>query len=128
MKGPSRCQTQRTSDTKRAGGNPCRGLQRVLRRGGVPSFQPVGAGWACVREERPAARFVELLTEITRARELLASLGLERYGLQVKKLAEPLKKHPATATGWVMRGVRKRRSNPYFRVRYEELGRHLIGG
>jgi len=79
-------------------------------------------------ESNLAARFVELLKEVTRARELLASLGLARYGLQVKMLAELSKKHPATATGWVMRGVRKRTSNPYFRVRYEELGRHLIGG
>jgi len=39
-----------------------------------------------------------------RARELLASLGAERFGLQVKAIAEALGTHPATASGWVMRG------------------------
>ena len=46
--------------------------------------------------------------EVSRARELLATLGVERYDLRVKDLAEYLNKHPVTVTGWVMRGVRRR--------------------
>jgi len=64
--------------------------------------------------------------DIARARELLASLGVERYHLQVKRIAEALKKHPVTATGWVMRGVRRRTDDPDFKRRYEELDRFLI--
>ena len=50
--------------------------------------------------------------EIVRARELLTVLGVERYGLRVKEIAAALAEHPATATGWVMRGVRRRHETP----------------
>jgi REP element-mobilizing transposase RayT len=66
--------------------------------------------------------------EIVRARELLASLGVERYRLQVKRVAQLLNKHPVTATTWVMRGVRKRREDKGFSEQYEALDRRLMDG
>jgi len=52
-----------------------------------------------------------------RARELLASLGAERFGLQVKAIGEALGKHPATASGWVMRGIRRRQNDEELKAR-----------
>ncbi len=45
---------------------------------------------------------------LSRARELVAMLGVERWGIRVKDMAQVLGKHPVTVTGWVMRGVRRR--------------------
>jgi hypothetical protein len=42
--------------------------------------------------------------ETVRAREPPAALGVERYGIQVKTLAETLGKHPVTGSVWVRRG------------------------
>jgi putative transposase len=63
--------------------------------------------------------------EVSRARELLAALGVERYGLRVKDLAEYLDKHPVTVTGWVMRGVRRRAEDPETAARIDALDRGL---
>lgn len=63
--------------------------------------------------------------ELSRARELLATLGVERYGLRVKDVAELLNKHPVTVTGWVMRGVRRRVDEPETAARIEALDRAL---
>lgn len=60
-------------------------------------------------------------SEVARARELLATLGVERYCLRVNELARVLQKHPVTASGWVMRGVHRRRSDPEFSARLEEV-------
>jgi hypothetical protein len=65
---------------------------------------------------------------VVEARELLAALGVERYGLVVKRLAAVLRKHPVTASGWVMRGVQKRYSDREFNERYESLDRVLAQG
>ncbi len=63
--------------------------------------------------------------EVSRARELLATLGVERYDLRVKDLAEYLNKHPVTVTDWVMRGVRRRAEDPETAARIEALDRNL---
>jgi REP element-mobilizing transposase RayT len=63
--------------------------------------------------------------EVSRARELLATLGVERYGLRVKDLAECLSKHPVTVTSWVMRGVRRRSEDPDTEAQLEALDRYL---
>jgi len=65
--------------------------------------------------------------EVVRAREVLAALGVERYGLRVKDLAEALDKHPVTVTGWVMRGVRRRKEDGQAAARFEELDAALSG-
>ena len=63
--------------------------------------------------------------EVVRARELLTVLGVESYGLRVKDISAALAKHPATATGWVMRGVRRRHENPEEAACLEKLGQAL---
>ena len=60
-----------------------------------------------------------------RARELLTVLGVERYGLRVKDIAAALAKHPATATDWVVQGVRRRHENPEEAARLEGLDQAL---
>jgi hypothetical protein len=57
--------------------------------------------------------------EVVRARELLTVPGVERYGLRVKDIAAALAEHPAMATGWVMRGVRRRHETPEEAARME---------
>ena len=66
--------------------------------------------------------------DLSRARELLAVLGVERYGLRVKDLAEFLGKHPVTVTGWVMRGVRRRVEDAETAARLDALDREVGGG
>jgi REP element-mobilizing transposase RayT len=63
--------------------------------------------------------------EVVRARELLATLGVERYGIQVKALAEALDKHPVTGSVWVRRGVQRCRQDCTFRAKYERLDESL---
>ena len=65
--------------------------------------------------------------EVSRARELLATLAVERYGIRVKDLAEHLNKHPVTVTGWVMRGVRRRAEDPETMAMIEALDGKLCG-
>jgi len=65
---------------------------------------------------------------VVEVRELLAALGVERYGLVVKRLAAVLRKHPVTASGWVMRGVQKRHADRAFNERYEALDQFLVRG
>ncbi len=50
---------------------------------------------------------------------------LERNGLRVKDIAAALGKHPATATGWVMRGPGRRHENPEEAALMEKLGQAL---
>ena len=59
--------------------------------------------------------------EVVRARELLATLGVERYQLRAKEIARTLNKHPVTASTWVSRGARARGTNDDIRLKYEEL-------
>ena len=82
----------------------------LLRRGG----ELLGVGFEDLAGRGKAP-------EVVRAGESLAVLGVERYGLRVMDIAAALAKHPATATGWVMRGVRRRHENPEEAARVEEL-------
>ncbi len=66
--------------------------------------------------------------ELSRARELLAVLAVERYGILVKDLAAALRKHPVTVTGWVMRGIRRRAGNVEMAAKLEALDLKLCGG
>ena len=51
--------------------------------------------------------------------------GTIHSGLRVKDIAAALGKHPATATGFVMRGVRRRHENPEEVACLEELDKAL---
>jgi len=46
-------------------------------------------------------------------------------GLRVMDIAAALGKHPATGTGWVMRGVRRRQENSEDAARLEEFDKAL---
>lgn len=89
----------------------------------VNAFLEKGAGWLEVEMEDLAGRGQQ--QDVVRARELLATLGVERYGLQVKALAETLGKHPVTGSVWVRRGVQRCREDGAFRAKYEHLDKAL---
>jgi putative transposase len=86
----------------------------LLRRGG----ELLGVGFETLAGRGKAP-------EVVRARELLTVLGVERYGLRVMDIAAALGKHPATGTGWVMLGVRRRQENSEDAARLEELDKAL---
>jgi len=54
--------------------------------------------------------------DVVRARELLMTLGVERYSLKVKDLAKELRKSPDGMTQTVMRGIRRRTGDDEFRA------------
>ena len=60
-------------------------------------------------------------------RELLAVVGVERYGVAVKALAALLGKSRATVSAWVSRGALKRSTSARFREEVEKLDRGIAG-
>ena len=59
--------------------------------------------------------------EVVRAREFLMSLGVERYGQRVTALAASLGVRYDTASVWGRRGAHRRRSDPAFQRRLDEV-------
>jgi chromosomal replication initiation ATPase DnaA len=59
--------------------------------------------------------------EVVRARELLMSLGVERYGQRVTALATSLGVRYDTVSLWGRRGARRRQSDPAFQRRLDEV-------
>ena len=66
--------------------------------------------------------------ETVHQRELLAVLGVERYGVPVKELAELLGKKRVTVSSWVRRGAEKRAALASFRDEIEALDRRIVDG
>ncbi len=62
---------------------------------------------------------------IVRARELLATLGVERYGLRVKDIATAFHKSAEAGSRMVSRGTEKRTNEREFRDTLESLDYHL---
>ena len=60
-----------------------------------------------------------------RARELAATLGVERYGLRVKEIAAVLRKSLEAVSRMVSRGIVKRQDEAGFEQLYEELDRSI---
>lgn len=60
-------------------------------------------------------------SEIVRVREILAVVGVERYGVRVKDLAAALGKSEDGVSLWVRRGARRRRDDPSFAAEVEAL-------
>ena len=89
----------------------------------VNEFLEKGADWLEVEMEDLAGRGQQ--EEVVRARELLATLGVERFGMKVKALAETLGKHPVTGSVWVRRGLQRCREDRAFRAKYERLDKAL---
>jgi hypothetical protein len=65
--------------------------------------------------------------EVVRARELLSVLGVERYGVTVKGLAEVTGRSRATVSTWVRRGAAKRTDEKSFEIELDELDRRIAG-
>lgn len=63
--------------------------------------------------------------EIVTQRELIAVLGVERYGVSVKALADLLGRRRVTVSTWVSRGAAKRSSSDSFREKVDELDRRI---
>jgi REP-associated tyrosine transposase len=59
------------------------------------------------------------------ARELIGGLGVERWGIAVKALAEALGKSREGVSHWVRRAARRRSNEPEFAARLETLDRRL---
>ncbi|MCU0305074.1 MAG: hypothetical protein MUC56_13570, partial [Thermoanaerobaculales bacterium] len=59
--------------------------------------------------------------EVVRARELLFSLGVERYGLRVTEMAAALQVNYDSASLWGRRGAQRRAGNAAFVRRVEEV-------
>jgi hypothetical protein len=65
--------------------------------------------------------------EIVRLREIMAVVGIERYGVGVKALAEALGKSRVTVSTWVSRGAKKRIAEPAFARQVDELDTRIAG-
>jgi hypothetical protein len=65
------------------------------------------------------------LPAVVRQRELIAVLGVERYGVSVKALAELLGRPRVTVSTWVSRGAARRTASDSFREQVDELDRRL---
>ena len=61
-------------------------------------------------------------------RELLAVVGVERYGVAVKSLADVFGKSRTTVSSWVSRGTKKRATSDWFREEVEKLDRGIVDG
>ncbi len=65
-------------------------------------------------------------SHVVRARELIAVLGGERYGVKIKDIAALVGKRPASVSGWVMRGTNRRLGDGgEFRAQLDELDAKL---
>jgi hypothetical protein len=89
----------------------------------VNEFLEKGADWLEVELEHLVGRGQQ--EEVVRARELLATLGVERFGMKVEALAENLGKHPVTGSVWVRRGIQRCREDRAYRAKYESLDKAL---
>jgi len=65
---------------------------------------------------------------LSKAREVVAVLGVERWGIRVKDMARVLGKRPVTVTGWVMWGVRRRVEDQQMVGTLDRLDAMLPGG
>jgi hypothetical protein len=59
--------------------------------------------------------------EVVRARDIVGLVGVERYGVKVKDLAECLGKSEDGVSLWVRRGARRREEDASFAVEAEKL-------
>jgi hypothetical protein len=63
---------------------------------------------------------------LVRARKLLATLGVERYGLRVKDIAAEFDKSSEAASRMVSRGIEKRLGDEKFHEELETLDNHMV--
>ncbi|TFG38925.1 MAG: hypothetical protein E4H44_03035 [Candidatus Aminicenantes bacterium] len=60
-------------------------------------------------------------------RELVAVLGVERYGQRVRDIAGMLEKNPGSVSRWVSAAAERRSSDPVFADRLLKLDQTLVG-
>lgn len=99
------------------------GLERQALR--AAEFVERGAVFLGVQLEDLAGR--GRAPDVVRAREMLATLGVERYGLKVKDIAAEFSKSPEAGSRMVSRGIEKRRGDARFRVDLDALDRRIAG-
>jgi len=63
--------------------------------------------------------------ELSRQRYLIAALGIERWGLTAKPLAEPVGRLPEAVSRWASRGAELRQESDAFSNAYERLDQQL---
>jgi len=66
--------------------------------------------------------------DVVRAREMLATLGVERYGLRVKDIAAEFRKSAEAGSRMVSRGIERRRGDAKFREEFEGLDQRVAQG
>ena len=64
--------------------------------------------------------------DVNDAREQLVLVGVERYRLQVKDLAEVLHRSRETVSMWLSRATRRRGSNPELGTQLDDLDRRVV--
>jgi len=97
------------------------GLERPSM--GTSRFVEDGATFLGVEIEDVAGR--GRAPDVVRARELLATLGVERYRLRVTDIAAEFKKSAEAVSRMVSRGIEKRRGETRFRDDLEALDKHI---
>jgi len=104
---------------------------------GTPSIDPIGRSTALERPSLTPDDFIDRVLkvlkitrgevasgtkrrEVVRAREILFSLGVERYGLKVTQMAATLQVNYDSASLWGRRGAERREDDSEFARRAEE--------
>jgi len=98
-------------------------LGRERPRHPADEFVARAAGYLGVSLEDLAGRTRR--TDVVRAREVLATLGVERYGQRVADLASVLEKHPESVSRCISRGTGLRRSDTEFEKVYIGLDQKM---
>jgi REP element-mobilizing transposase RayT len=105
-------------------------------------LDPLGRSAGLEREQLSAEEFVERVAPLAgvtaeelgsrergvtlvEARELIGGLAVERWGVQVKALAEALGKSRDGVSLWVRRAAKRRREDGEFAAKLDELDRRL---
>jgi hypothetical protein len=101
------------------------GRSTGLDRPALSAAQYVEAAARWLRAEIVALAGRGRQAKTVRQRELLAVVGVERYGVQVKVLAEVLGKSRVTVSSWVRRGAARRAASESFREDLDALDRAL---
>ncbi len=97
------------------------GLERP--RLSAAEFVALGAKFLSARPDDLTGR--GRAPEVVRARELLATLGVERYGLRVKDIAAEFDKSAEASSRMVSRGIGKRLGDERFREDLDALDSHI---
>ena len=93
-------------------------------------YNRVASGEGIFAEPETAAGFMEQLREVkeretAELRRLVVALGVEHWRQRCKDLAGVLGENPDVVSYWVVDGVRRRREDPRFAERLDDLDGRL---